>query len=223
MTVYTNAGDMFAAERLAEISTFPEWTSSDLETTRLQLEELLEKREQQLEEEEGLDRLNTAYYWTSYVLRRLGYCYSVSELPPQEGDDRPDVTLFYDANDFMRAVDYRTTREFFSHAVGVMRLIGWNDSLDEIEIDGQTYHPGYNLDHYLRGTGVDFGILTNGRIWRLYHRDSSGLLDTYYEINLVDALRSNDLEDFKYFWMIFSPKGIGGETAANAIVNRLMS
>ena len=218
---YRNQGDLFDNDRLAQIETYPEWKSAPLEGARRKLEELLEKREAMIEE--GFDRPQTSYYWTSYVLRRLGFCHSVTERTPGESDVRPDFTLFYDATEFLRARDYRQTRDFFANAMCVMRSLGWNESLDELEEveEGEPSNPAFELNRYLRETGVPWGVLTNGQVWRLYHRDTSGMMDTFYEVDLVSALQSNDLDEFKYFWMVFSPAGLGGSTRGDAIVNRL--
>ena len=221
MTAFRNAGDLFDNDRLEQIGTYPEWNSAPLENARRSLEELLEKRESMLED--GIDRPQTSYYWISYVLRRIGFCHSVAERTPAEEDVRPDFTLFYDANEFLRAREYRASRDFFAYGLAVMRAVGWNESLDHLEDveEGQPTNPAMDLDRFMRVTGVPWGILTNGQTWRLYHRDSSGLMDTYYEVSLKEALESNNLDAFKYFWMVFSPAGLGGSTRGDAIVNRL--
>jgi hypothetical protein len=218
--LYVNAGDIFDPVRLAEIASFPEWTSPDLEKARKELEELYEKREALIKE--GMDRNNTRYHWTSYVLRRLGFCFSAVEQTPGETEMRPDFTLFYDSTEFMRARDYRGQREFFSHASAVMRTLGWEDSLDEVEYEGQTFNPALDLDRYMRATGLEWGVLTNGRTWRLFHRDTSGLLNNFFEVDLVHALESTQMDAFKYFWTVFSPAGLGS-TAGDAVVNRLLN
>lgn len=220
MTSYKNVGNLFPEDKLLELHTYPEWSSEPLETSRRLIEELYEKRDEHLKED--MDSKNTSYYWTSYVLRRLGFCCSVAELPPNEGDARPDATLFVHADDFRRARDYRGSREFFSHAVGVVRAFGWNDSLDEMEVDGQSYTPAFDIDRHLRNTGVEWGILTNGQVWRLYHRDSSGTLDTYFEVNLTELLEQSNKEGFNYFWMLFSTDAMGRHGQNDAITSRLL-
>lgn len=221
MTVHRNVENLFDPDRLSQISTHPEWKSAPLESARRSLEELLEKREAMIEE--GLDAKETAYYWTSYVLRRLGFCFSVVERTGGEEDTRPDFTLFYDATEFLRARDYRGTRDFFANSLCVMRTLGWGEEFNHTEDPetGAVSNPAVDLDRYMRTTGVPWGILTNGPIWRLYNRDTSGLLNTFYEVDLVSALQSNDLDDFRYFWMVFSPAGLGGSTRGDAIVTRL--
>ncbi len=223
--VYQNVNTFFVDERIDEMSSFPEWKADKIEKARRELEELYEKRQASLEEEPA--ELETQYYWVGYVLRALGYCSTISEPPPgglEADEPRPDFTLFYSAEDFRRAVALRGRREFFASALGVMRVLQWDSSLDEyVNEEGQTYSPAFDVDRHLRNTGTSWGILTNGRLWRLYHRESSGLMNTYFEIDLVEALMSNDADAFKYFWLIFSPEGLGGSEVGGAIVQRLLN
>jgi hypothetical protein len=53
----------------------------------------------------------------------------------------------------------------------------------------------------MQHAGVEWGILTNGRLWRLYHRDSAHRLDTFYEVDLEQALESD--EAFMYLYAFF--------------------
>jgi len=217
-----NVGQLFEDERFSAITEVPEWTSERIDDARLQLEELLEKREQQIEE--GMSELHTQYYWVSYVLRALGFCYSVSEIVPTEESVRPDFVLFYSADEFRAAVPHRGEREFFAQALAVVRCFAWDASLDEY---GEEEHegpdnPAFEIDKMIRATGVNWGILTNGRLWRLYHRETSGLFDTYYEVDLYAALQSANVDAFKYFWTVFSPEGLGGFDGNDPLVHRML-
>lgn len=222
--VFQNVNNFFVDERIAEMSAFPEWNHESIEDARRELEELLEKRKAVLEEEHS--ELETQYHWISYVIRALGYCGTVAEPPPgglETDDPRPDFTLFHSAEDFRQAVALRGHREFYARAVGVMRVLGWKDSLDEIEGEDGVYSPAFEVDRYIRDTDTNWGILTNGQVWRLFHRDSSGLMNTFFEIDLVKALESNEADDFKIFWLVFSPEGLGGSAVGGAIVQRLLN
>lgn len=222
--VFQNVNKFFVEGRLEQMPTFPEWSNEKIESARRELEELLEKRQSVLEEESG--ELENQYYWVSYVLRALGYCATAAEPPPggmENEEPRPDFTLFYSADDFRRAVPLRGNREFFSSALGVVRALGWGASMDEIESELGAYSPAYDVDRDLRNTDTNWGILTNGRVWRLFNRESSGLMNTYFEIDLVQALESNDGDAFKYFWLVFSPEGLGGSELGGAIVQRLLN
>lgn len=221
--VYRNVGELFENERFSQINEYPEWKSETIEADRRKLEELLEKREQQIEE--GLNEMETRYFWVSYVLRALGYVYSVAEMVPDaiEADEqRPDFTLFESAQTFNTALPYRGEREFFSNGLGIVRCLGWGASLDEVEEEEGPMNPAIDIDRYIRATGLEWGILTNGRTWRLFHRDTCGLMATYYEVDLVAALESGDADAFKYFWIAFSPTAIATISGVDPIVRRLL-
>lgn len=221
--VYRNVGELFQEERLNQIDEYQEWEADAIEEARRKLEELYEKRETQLDE--GLDEMETRYFWISYVLRALGFCYSVAEMTPEATDadePRPDFTLFQSAEVFQNAVPYRGDREFFVQALGIMRGLAWDASLEEIEGEDGIVNPAFEIDRFIRATGVEWGVLTNGRLWRLFHRDSVGLMDTYYEVDLVAALEAGDTRAFKYFWMVFSPEALGGKGEVQPIVRRML-
>lgn len=220
--VYHNVNNLFLQEKLEALPQAAEWGSDRIEEARRCIEELHEKRRSVLEEQ--LNEIQTQYYWVSYVLRCLGYCSSVSEAPPvgvDAEDYRPDFTLFASAEVFRRAVPNRGHREFFSLAQGVVRSLEWNASLDEFETEEGVYNPAYDVDRHLRNTGLNWGILTNGRVWRLFHRDTSGLMNTYFEVDLIAALEDKNPDAFKYFWSVFSPEGLGqkGEGIARGLLN----
>src|SRR5207248_484848 len=56
---------------------------------------------------------------------------------------------------------------------------------------------------YVQHGGVDWGILTNGRLWRLYHRETAHKLNRYYEVDLPALLARGDLDAFLYFYAFF--------------------
>jgi hypothetical protein len=57
--------------------------------------------------------------------------------------------------------------------------------------------------HYLYHFNVTWGVLTDGRFWRLYHQDASRGLEAYYEVNLEELLARGDAEAFGYFLLFF--------------------
>lgn len=219
MSVFRNEGTLFENEGLSNLSTTAEWQNQNVDEIRRQLEELLEKREQNIEE--GMNALETQFYWTSPVLRLLGYTFSVAELAP-DADVRPDFTLFYNADDFRTAVHRRGEREFFAQSLAVLRGYDWGTNLEDIQVADGPADPGYEVDRLIRSTGVNWGILTNGRQWRLYHRESSGLMSTFFEVDLYTVLTEGEPQDFKYFWTFFSPQGLGGYDNQDPITYRLL-
>jgi hypothetical protein len=64
-------------------------------------------------------------------------------------------------------------------------------------------NPSYQISFYIQHSGTEWGILTNGRLWRLYHRDTAHKLDRFYEVDLRDLASSPSVEDFPYFYAFF--------------------
>ena len=229
MAVYKNSGDFFDDTQLEKISGLPEWGSDKIKLAKHQIKEILEKRSSMIEE--GLNRGQTVYYWVGDVVRRIGFCYSAVERTSTEDDVRPDMALFERADDFRNAIKHRGSRDFFSQVFGVVRALGWGDSLDDVpapevneegeELPQEQVKPSEQLDRYLRATGVEWGVLTNGHTWRLFHRDTAGMGSKYFEVNLLDALRSTNPDDFKYFWAIFSTAGLAGLAGSSPVAKTL--
>src|SRR6266568_1146189 len=64
-------------------------------------------------------------------------------------------------------------------------------------------NPSYQIAFYMQHSGVEWGILTNGRLWRLYHKATAHKLDHFYEVDLPMLLQRGDLEQFLYFYAFF--------------------
>ncbi|MDP9379455.1 MAG: N-6 DNA methylase [Chloroflexota bacterium] len=83
----------------------------------------------------------------------------------------------------------------------------WDLPLD-VSLKGRTggdasRNPSYQIYFYMQHSGVEWGILTNGRVWRLYHKETAHKLDRYYEVDLPELLQSGDVERFLYFYAFF--------------------
>lgn len=64
-------------------------------------------------------------------------------------------------------------------------------------------NPSYQIAFYIQHSGLSWGILTNGRRWRLYHKETAHKLDRFYEVDLPELLERNDPEAFLYFYGFF--------------------
>lgn len=51
---------------------------------------------------------------------------------------------------------------------------------------------------------TNWGILTNGKLWRLFQRRADYTVENCLEVDLEAILREEDLEAFKYFYVLFS-------------------
>jgi hypothetical protein len=65
-------------------------------------------------------------------------------------------------------------------------------------------NPSFQIAFYMQHAGMEWGILTNGRLWRLYHKDTAHKLDRFYEVDLPALVESEDAERFLFFYAFFN-------------------
>lgn len=151
------------------------------------------------------------------ILDILGHLYEVQPpLPTSERVNHPDYAFFASSEEKLFAVNHLGKKEFWTRAVAVGDAKSWERSLDKKLSGGgdhfDSLNPSYQIDSYLRDSELKWGILTNGRYWRLYNRDTSYKLGVYYEIDLQKLIEKGSVDDFKYFYLFFRkeaflPKG----------------
>jgi hypothetical protein len=143
------------------------------------------------------------------MLQALGHKFEVQpSLPTPETVRRPDYAFFGTDEERLKAKrDHDGQAEYFNKAIAVGDAKRWDRSLDKKERSGRDsfdmLSPSWQIDYYLRMSGVKWGILTNGRLWRLYNQNTSFRLDICYEIDVPRLLAAKDLETFKYFYLFF--------------------
>ncbi len=144
------------------------------------------------------------------VLRALGHAFEVqAPLKTPDGTKVPDY-VFYRDDAALAAHKNQVLTEAVAgegaFAVGDAKY--WNRPLDiAVRTRGadalSNKNPAYQIYFYMLHGGVEWGILTNGRLWRLYHRDSAHKLDVYYEVDLPELVQSGNVERFLYFYAFF--------------------
>ena len=143
------------------------------------------------------------------VLRALGHDFEVQPaLTTPDGTKRPDYVFYKDAAAVAAGKNLTLDEESLSgksFAVGDAKY--WDRPLD-VALKGKqkgslTNNPSFQISFYMRHAGTDWGILTNGRLWRLYHRDTAHKLDRFYEVDLQELVDSEDEEKFLYFYAFF--------------------
>lgn len=156
----------------------------------------------------GSNEAQTEERFIRPALKLLGHLFEVQ--PPVEtafGTRTPDYALFPDEEAKKEAHKCRGKKEYFNGVLGVGDAKYWDRPLDKkLSAQGDPFennNPNFQIDTYLRSTETRWGILTNGRLWRLYNRDTSYRLDTYYQVDLVQLLEQQDSEAFKYFYLFF--------------------
>lgn len=144
------------------------------------------------------------------VLRRLGHTFEVQpSLETPDGTKTPDY-IFYRSQDDLIANKGKKLNETLvaarAFAVGDAKY--WDRPLDiSLKRAGSdpftNKNPSYQIAFYMQHAGLPWGILTNGRLWRLYHKDTAHKLDRFYEVNLPDLIQSGDVNKFLYFYAFF--------------------
>ncbi|MBK5232188.1 MAG: Eco57I restriction-modification methylase domain-containing protein [Thermoleophilia bacterium] len=207
------------------VPTSSEWSSIDAPASEAQatLRELWSSVKTLVGGHEG----QTEEHWIRPVLGLLGYSFQVqTAVPDAEGTIRwPDYALFSSAELRNAAAPFAGAVEYFVGAIGVADAKVWDAPLDRSSDSGSGFNrlnPNYQIDAYLRETNQAWGMLTNGRLWRLYNRETSYRLDTYFEIDLIELL-DGDIESFKYFWAFFRPQALEGQPVSFADRTRLGS
>lgn len=106
--------------------------------------------------------------------------------------DVPDYLLFRDAAAKTAAARAGQSGKRYAHGAAILEAKAWDVPLDKAE-PGQAGAPSTQILRYL-GTvdvqsegGIRFGILTNGRIWRLYDQKARSRLEGYVEIDLTEG------------------------------------
>ena len=156
-----------------------------------------------------LNEAQTEREFIQPLLEQLGHVFEVQpSLQTSQGTRMPDYAFFPSVEVHNAAQPHINTNQFFNTAVAVGDAKKWSRNLDrKTQDEGDPFNnqnPNYQIDFYLRGADKEWGILTNGRQWRLYHRQTSYRLDNFYEVDLAALLSENrGIDTFRYFYCLF--------------------
>src|SRR5215203_1849783 len=152
----------------------------------------------------------TEKYWVQPVLEALGH--DTFEVQPSlrvPGDPQvPDYVFYYERaprdSNKGKILDEDILRSK-AYAVGDAKR--WDRPLDVPLKEGEdpfdNRNPTFQIFYYMLHSGLEWGLLTNGKFWRLYHKDTAKRLDRYYEVDLPALLETGDPEAFLYFYAFF--------------------
>lgn len=155
-------------------------------------------------EDDNLDK------WIDEVLTHLGFDYlDETGLPGTTG--AVDRILFNSESARKDSVMPRASNDYdtvYNNAVTVLEAKQWDAEFNQkFSEDRNYFNASQQIKYYLSHVppeSVEWGILTNGRHWRLYGTDDYQTY-VFYEIDLIDVIESGDLDDFKYFYCFFRP------------------
>lgn len=180
------------------------------------------------EEQEQLRHYNEDQlrdHWFTPILSSLGHAFEREASVP--GLDayakRPDYVFFASQTARRRAVSLQNQEEYATEALAVGEVKRWETPLGKKRKGGgptfEDRNPSWQIDYYVRTTGLDWGILSNGRLWRLVHRDSSHRLQIYYEVDLVQLLKEADAERLRYFTLFFRQAAFRPDTRGQVFLD----
>jgi hypothetical protein len=143
------------------------------------------------------------------VLKALGHTFEVqASLATPDGTKAPDYVFYRDQAQLVANKGRKLTDSLLqgrAYAVGDAKH--WDRPLDISLTVGSDFfnnkNPSYQISFYMQHSGLEWGILTNGRLWRLYHRETAHKLDRFYEVDLPALLATGDVYQFLYFYAFF--------------------
>ncbi|WP_129670827.1 Eco57I restriction-modification methylase domain-containing protein [Candidatus Chloroploca sp. Khr17] len=141
------------------------------------------------------------------VLLALGHSFEVqAALRTPKGTKKPDYVFYRD----QAALNANKGRVLTEADLGAAFAVGdakhWERKLDVSstgEGDEINKVPADQIAFYMRHSGVAWGVLTNGRFWRLYHKDTVHKQDRFYEVDLRQLVEAGDVDAFLYFYAFF--------------------
>lgn len=116
--------------------------------------------------------------------------------------EKPDFLLFSskEAKEQYESISKEQRQATNAHISVILESKAYNVEVDNKKIKD---NPHFQLLRYLSNLKLDFGFLTNGRIWRFYDNSKLSAQKVFYEINLEAIIESNDTQGFNYFYYIF--------------------
>ena len=222
---YVNS-NLFSGHYLDErLQLRDEWECDDEAAERMdELQSLYELEDRLVE---GYNEDSLIDNWIDEVLDILGFGTQVeTSLPETSGF--VDILLY--ESDVTRRdaagvyLDTQNSIDLFERGVGLVEAKQWDADFTTRFSEQRPYrNASHQIKHYLEQTpeNIQWGILTNGRKWRLYGTNDYET-QTYYEVDLPELLKRDDLETFKYFYLFFRPAAFR-ESAGTTFLDEVWS
>lgn len=139
--------------------------------------------------------------WIDKIFGFLGWTYELEETSSKHGvTNFPDYALFASKEDWKKSKSLEGNNKF-KKATAVADAKDWGISLDGKGFSNK--NPSFQIINYLKQTDKNWGILTDGKYWRIYSLRSDSKHTTFYEIDLEKILATGDQQRFKYFYNFF--------------------
>ncbi|MHB8995563.1 MAG: Eco57I restriction-modification methylase domain-containing protein [Armatimonadota bacterium] len=177
------------------------WDVGDLEAVR---QELLTLWREQSGQVSHYSEAQLEDHFIKPVLTILGH---VFEPQPLAGQHKPDYAFFADDATRVAALPANGGLEYWGKALAVGDAKSWERKLDKTSGSDAGWglsNPSFQVgEYYLARTDCKWGLLTNGRQWRLYAGEPKPDMQRFYEVDLPALLQSGDPADLAYFVLFF--------------------
>ncbi|MGH2744115.1 MAG: Eco57I restriction-modification methylase domain-containing protein [Thermoleophilaceae bacterium] len=208
----------FLADRL------PEWP----DFARLDAAELFNRLRDLWRDEapglEGANEAQTEERWIQPVLQALGFAYTVQAgVPVGLNRRQPDYALFLSDIDRLTGDSLEGVARY-ERAAGVADAKRFDRPLDRrAAVGAPSEDPVAQIINYLSITRRPWGILTNGRLWRLYSAEADLISGACYEVDLVGLLEAGDAQAFRYFAAFFASAAFAPDAHGRSFLDRALS
>ena len=201
----------------------PDWA----EYRDLDCGDLMEQIRQVWEQERaGLPQANEAQveeHFVQPILKLLGHAWTPQAgYSTATGRSVPDYALFLSDEARRKAADLpKGDLERFRDAVALAEAKEFERPFDTRRGGRRNEDPHAQILRYLNETRVGWGILTNGRFWRLYsyERATQG---QYYEVDLVALLEQGDASEFRRFAAFFGRSALEPDEQGLCLLDRML-
>ena len=215
------------------LSEQPEWSEDVLPT----LEKLRELWKKAARFGDKWNEAQTEREFIQPILEIMGWSLIVQ---PTAGKGarvtRPDYALFADEASKQEAYPFQGDDDaFYLRALVIGEAKHWGRPLSQKDTSGRATwkaesNPSHQMVSYLVGTRTEWGILTNGMVWRLYSREVSSTASEYYEIDLGELFyflpegippSQEQIDLFKRWWLFFRKAAFTRRDEARPFVQRV--
>jgi type I restriction-modification system DNA methylase subunit len=214
--------NLFSDHFLRDIlPTWPEFAAADANSLMTDLAHLWDSEKGVLEQ---ANEAQTEERFIKPVLARLGFFFTVQAgVPTASGRRQPDYALFVDDDTRAEAEEHSGTGRF-SGAVAVGDAKRFDRPLDRRRVKGElSEDPVAQIIHYVAITRTRWGILTNGRLWRLYAAEGDLIEGACLEFDLCALLDARDPEAFRYFAVLLAAAAFVSDAGGRSLLDRALA
>jgi Alw26I/Eco31I/Esp3I family type II restriction m6 adenine DNA methyltransferase len=165
---------------------------------------------------------NTERRFIDKVFNELGFGFlNQNQIPEAERRLVPDYFLYPSDKEADKAFELSSHKKY-KLALSIAEAKRWDHNLDKPSSgEGKApkgRYPHQQIRDYLNESEhIRWGILTNGKEWRLYFRD--GRSSKFFEIDLEECLE--DIQRFKYFYVLFRPVAFIKDSSGRCLLDNI--